>query len=70
MCELTAKFYLEAGKDKITRVYLTDAYYAYTSWGTQVKIQDLEQKYPQLLAPITEQKTTFYAGYTINIYNR
>ncbi|MEG3927974.1 AAA family ATPase [Microcoleus sp. D3_18a_C4] len=63
--ELAAKFYLELGKDKIARVYLTDAYYAYARWGTQAKIHDLEQKYPQLLSQILEQKTSLYAGDTI-----
>ena len=63
--ELAAKFYLELGKDKIARVYLTDAYYAYARWGSQAKIHDLEQKYSQLLAPILEQETTLYAGETI-----
>ena len=64
--ELAAKFYLELGKDKIARVYLTDAYYAYARWGSQAKIHDLEQKYSQLLAPILEQQTTLYAGETIS----
>ncbi len=63
--ELAAKFYLELGKDKIARVYLTDAYYAYARWGSQAKIHDLEQKYPQLLSQILEQKTSLYAGDTI-----
>ncbi|MEG5064219.1 AAA family ATPase [Microcoleus sp. B3-A4] len=64
-CELAAKFYLELGKDKIARVYLTDAYYAYARWGSQAKTHDLEQKYPQLLSQILEQKTSLYAGETI-----
>ncbi|MEG4106376.1 AAA family ATPase [Microcoleus sp. S13_C5] len=64
--ELAAKFYLALGKDKIARVYLTDAYYAYARWGTQAKIHDLEQKYPQLLSQILEQKTSLYAGDTID----
>ncbi|MEG4441755.1 AAA family ATPase [Microcoleus sp. AT9_B5] len=63
--ELAAKFYLELGKDKIARVYLTDAYYAYARWGTQAKIHDLEQKYPQLLSQILEQKTSLYPEDTI-----
>lgn len=63
--ELAAKFYLELGKDKIARVYLTDAYYAYARWGSQAKVHDLQQKYSQLLAPILQQETTLYAGETI-----
>lgn len=50
--ELTAKFYLEWGKEKFARLYLLDAYYAYARWGAKAKIEELEQRYPQLLAPI------------------
>ncbi|HEY9298518.1 MAG TPA: AAA family ATPase [Phormidium sp.] len=64
--ELAAKFYLELGKYKIARVYLTDAYYAYARWGSPAKIHDLEQKYPQLLYQVLEQKTSLYAADTID----
>jgi predicted ATPase/signal transduction histidine kinase/tRNA A-37 threonylcarbamoyl transferase component Bud32 len=50
--ELTAKFYLEWGKDKIAQVYLIEAYYCYARWGAKAKVEDLEQRYPDLLAPI------------------
>ncbi|MGB3532591.1 MAG: AAA family ATPase [Microcoleaceae cyanobacterium] len=54
--ELTAKFYLNWGKEKIAQDYLTQAYYCYSRWGAKAKIQDLEQRYPQLLAPILQQQ--------------
>ncbi|MBE9186639.1 GAF domain-containing protein, partial [Microcoleus sp. LEGE 07076] len=63
--ELAAKFYLDWGKDKIAGVYLTDAYYAYMRWGAKAKVDDLEQRYPQLLAPILNQKTVLNTGDTI-----
>ncbi|NJK69634.1 MAG: AAA family ATPase [Microcoleus sp. SU_5_3] len=63
--ELAAKFYLEWGKEKIGRVYLTDAYYCYARWGAQAKVNDLEQRYPQLLAPILNQKTSLKTNETI-----
>ncbi|MEG4801944.1 AAA family ATPase [Microcoleus sp. ARI1-B5] len=53
--ELAAKFYLEWGKEKIAQVYLVDAYYGYARWGAKAKIDHLEQRYPQLLAPILKQ---------------
>ncbi|MCM0589002.1 MAG: AAA family ATPase [Gloeotrichia echinulata CP02] len=55
--ELTAKFYLEWGKEKIAQVYLTDAYYAYARWGAKAKINDLEKRYPNLLYPILKRET-------------
>ncbi|QLE50356.1 GAF domain-containing protein [Nostoc sp. C057] len=53
--ELTAKFYLEWGKERIAQEYLINAYYCYTRWGAKAKVDDLEQRYPQLLAPILQQ---------------
>jgi len=64
--ELAAKFYLEWGKEKIARVYLTDAYYAYARWGAKAKLADLEKRYPQLLAPILNQKTSLPTGGTLS----
>jgi PAS domain S-box-containing protein len=49
--ELAAKFYLDWGKEKIAQVYMTEAYYGYVRWGASAKVTDLENRYPQLLAP-------------------
>ena len=56
-CELAGKFYLNWGKDKIASVYFTDAYYAYSHWGAQIKVDHLETHYSQYLLPILYQKT-------------
>ena len=56
--ELAAKFYLEWGKEKFARIYAIEAYYAYTRWGAKAKVNDLEKRYPQLLAPILQQPHT------------
>jgi len=63
--ELAAKFYLTWGKENIAQLYLTDAYYAYARWGAKAKVEDLEKRYPQLLAPILNQKTSLKTGDTI-----
>ena len=63
--ELAAKFYLEWGKQTIAQAYLVGAYYAYARWGAKAKVEDLEKRYPQLLAPILTQKTTATIGETI-----
>ncbi|MCU0541216.1 MAG: AAA family ATPase [Oscillatoriaceae cyanobacterium Prado104] len=52
--ELAAKFYLEWGKEKVAAVYMQSAYYCYAKWGAKAKIDDLETRYPQLLAPILQ----------------
>ena len=64
-CELAAKFYLDWGKEKIAQVYLTDAYYAYARWGAKAKVEDLEKRYPELLAFILTQKNTATTRETI-----
>ncbi len=57
--ELTAKFYLTWGKEKVAAEYMQEAYYCYAQWGAKTKIKDLEKLYPQLLRPIL-QKTHAY----------
>jgi predicted ATPase/signal transduction histidine kinase/tRNA A-37 threonylcarbamoyl transferase component Bud32 len=47
--ELAAQFYLVLGKDKIAKIYMTDAYYGYIRWGALAKVKDLEERYPNLI---------------------
>jgi len=47
--ELTAKFCLNKGNEKIAQIYLKEAHYLYQQWGANAKVKDLEAKYPQLL---------------------
>ncbi len=54
--ELAAKFYLDWGKEKIASTYLQEAYYCYARWGAKAKTDQLEEKYPQLLASILQKQ--------------
>ncbi|MEG4084824.1 AAA family ATPase [Microcoleus sp. POL10_C6] len=54
--ELAAKFYLDWGKEKVAQAYMQEAYYCYARWGAKAKIDDLEKRYPQLLAPILQAR--------------
>ncbi len=47
--ELAALFYFAQGKEKIAKVYLSDAHYCYVKWGAVAKVKHLEKNYPQLL---------------------
>ena len=58
--ELTAKFYLDWGKEKVAAIYMQEAYYCYAKWGAKAKTDDLEKRYPQLLAPIFQQEQINY----------
>ena len=60
--ELAAKFYLAWGKETIAQTYLIAAYYAYSRWGAKAKIEDLEKRYPQLLAPIFTRNPSAQLG--------
>ncbi|MEZ2230938.1 AAA family ATPase [Microcoleus sp.] len=60
--ELAAKFYLNWGKEKIAASYMQEAYYGYAHWGAKAKVQDLEHRYPQLLAPILQQQKRFLSA--------
>ncbi|MBD1923020.1 GAF domain-containing protein, partial [Microcoleus sp. FACHB-831] len=58
--ELAAKFWLIKGKEDFAQIYMKKAHYGYQLWGALGKVNDLEEKYPQLLsktptaAPIKE----------------
>ncbi|MBE9007290.1 AAA family ATPase [Fortiea sp. LEGE XX443] len=52
--EIAAQFYLEWDREQIAQIYLTNAYYCYALWGAKAKIEDLEQRYSNLLAPILQ----------------
>jgi len=64
--ELAAKFYLAWGKEIIAQTYLTNAYYAYARWGALAKVEDLETRYRQLLAPILNQIMGLKTGESIS----
>ena len=48
--ELAARFWLDRGYENIARVFMTDAYDCYSSWGVLAKVEDLEKQYPQLIS--------------------
>jgi len=56
--ELAAKFYLSWGKEAIAQLYMQKAHYAYQVWGAQRKVDDLEEKYPQLLPRTSARSRT------------
>jgi predicted ATPase/signal transduction histidine kinase len=58
--ECTARFYLQRGDEKIAATYMQSAYYCYLRWGAKAKNIQLEQRYPQLLAPILQAQQTAF----------
>ena len=52
--ELAARFYLANGRKRLARVYMSDAYYAYTRWGAAAKLEQLREKYPDLVSGIEQ----------------
>ncbi|MEG4517403.1 MULTISPECIES: AAA family ATPase [unclassified Microcoleus] len=56
--ELAAKFWLGKAKQEIAKLYMRKAHYGYQLWGAKRKVEDLEQKYPQLLPKVSAQKQT------------
>ncbi|MEG3849621.1 AAA family ATPase [Microcoleus sp. herbarium13] len=55
--ELAAEYYLSAGREKVAKTYMTDAYYGYIRWGANAKVADLEERYPQLIVRMLETAT-------------
>jgi histidine kinase len=58
--ELAGEFYLSCGKEKIAKVYLTDAYYAYIRWGALAKVKDLASRYDFLESQTHSQEIPTY----------
>ncbi|WP_246257755.1 trifunctional serine/threonine-protein kinase/ATP-binding protein/sensor histidine kinase [Pararobbsia alpina] len=46
--ELAARFYAARGFEKIARMYLRDARYAFVRWGADGKVRQLDELYPYL----------------------
>ncbi|MDX2217182.1 MAG: adenylate/guanylate cyclase domain-containing protein [Oculatellaceae cyanobacterium bins.114] len=53
--ELAAKFYLSLGRTKVAKTYMADAYSTYSQWGATAKVDQLEQKYADLIAQFTTE---------------
>jgi len=67
-CELAAKLYSDALRDKIAKTYLTDAYYGYVSWGAKGKADELKLRYPHYLSSLKEAQewtTTKISDYSL-----
>ncbi|AFY35037.1 ATP-binding sensor histidine kinase [Calothrix sp. PCC 7507] len=54
--ELAAKFYLQWDKQRFAKTYMVDAYYGYVRWGALAKVQDLQNRYSELLPTIIQQE--------------
>ncbi len=49
--ELAAEFYFGRSMAKIAGLYMKEAHYRYQQWGALAKVENLEERYPQWLAP-------------------
>jgi signal transduction histidine kinase len=47
--EIAGQFYVSRGRDRVARVYLTDAYYAYARWGATAKTRQMAAEYSDYL---------------------
>ncbi|HEY9709453.1 MAG TPA: ATP-binding protein, partial [Oculatellaceae cyanobacterium] len=47
--EFAAKFYLAFGQTEIAETYMTKAHFCYSRWGATRKVENLEEKYSQLI---------------------
>ncbi len=59
--ELSARFYFQIGKEKIGKIYITDAHHLYQLWGAKAKWEHLERQFPNLFL----SKSTAIASGTI-----
>jgi predicted ATPase/tRNA A-37 threonylcarbamoyl transferase component Bud32/exonuclease VII small subunit len=57
--EFMAEIWTERGKDRYAEMHLIDAHYAYKKWGSEPKVKQLEEKYPQLKRQINRGNSTY-----------
>jgi len=57
-CELAAKFWFSIDKPAFAEHYLAKALYGYKFWGAAAKVDDLQNRYPQLLTQTSETDAT------------
>jgi len=55
--ELTAKFFLSLGKEKLAQAYLLEARHSYLRWGATFKVEQLDASYPQLRDRVVERSS-------------
>jgi histidine kinase len=48
--ELAGRFWLLREKPKFAKVYLSEALYLYSIWGGHVKVQQMQEEFPELLS--------------------
>jgi predicted ATPase/class 3 adenylate cyclase/GAF domain-containing protein/tRNA A-37 threonylcarbamoyl transferase component Bud32 len=53
--ELAAEFYLAQGMEPFAQSYIKEAHYHYQQWGALAKVEELEIRYPQFMAPKTDR---------------
>ncbi|MBF0396844.1 MAG: response regulator [Desulfobacterales bacterium] len=58
--ELAAKFWLTRHKEKIAKIYMTDAYQCYKNWGAEAKLNQLKKNFAHLLPEIVAQSQTLH----------
>ncbi|PZO43418.1 MAG: hypothetical protein DCF19_05605 [Pseudanabaena frigida] len=56
--ELAAKFYLAQNRVAIAKVYMQEARYCYLQWGASAKVQQLENKYAEILTTASVNKSS------------
>ncbi|MBA3662551.1 MAG: AAA family ATPase [Gammaproteobacteria bacterium] len=60
--ESLGELYVKQGKEKVAKIYLIEAYYAYSQWGASSKVRQFEMLYPWLskaaLVPSLNMDTT------------
>ncbi len=54
--ERASDFYRALGREKIARMYLIEAYYAYMRWGAIAKLRDFERQHPDIFEVIHRQR--------------
>lgn len=67
--ELTAKYYLSTGGEKIAAVYINEAYQKYKCWGADRKTNSLKKQYKNMIKEVDIQESSDYPEVTGDIFS-
>ncbi len=63
--ELAFRFWLSHNKKEFAQIYLQKAYYSYSVWGANRKLENLQQNFPAQILSIKDTGENYFQGGTI-----
>lgn len=67
VAERASIMYAKAGREKLAKLYMQEAYYYYSLWGAMLKTKLLEEKHPEWFKPVKSTSITTVGTYSLDV---